>query len=427
MAMLLGRTVWTRADGMWRSEASGAAPEPAVGALPRLAEALSARPGRSVTVVYEPEGMAHQLVETPRVKRTVFASLERMRSEHPVVSSETLGWGIDPPEPGAGGAFYTQLHSEPTPGLIGLRDACSRSGSHLSAAWSAYTVAAGCAGPLPEASIRYVLLMTRDFSAVACCGARRSFRGWTGRMSEKDWRAASVLLGDAEGRPSPSRADAEFRRRSMIVVAAGDPAELCPLWGELRDSGRVEAVLGLEEFAAAAARLPRSHPANLLEGFPRKLSLDGCLAAAGIAGMLAAAALGAAAAVEAGRFDAARAAALARLGALRGRLLELEGNQREMARLREEAPEGLATPSSGHAALEALGSTIPDALTLTSFALGPDGHFRLEAMVVGPGFDPEGTRLALARSGLAPVAGGWSYDPASGLLRVHGSRVGTQP
>src|ERR1700678_3858792 len=108
MALLLGRTIWTRDAGGWRHESL----EPGAGLAPRAAERLAEilsvpAPGRTI-VVFEPEGMAHDVVETPRVNRRVFASLARVRGEHPVVVSENLGWGVEYPEPGPGGELVTQ-------------------------------------------------------------------------------------------------------------------------------------------------------------------------------------------------------------------------------------------------------------------------------------------------------------------------------
>ena len=56
-------------------------------------------------VVFEPEGLAHQAVDCPRVGHSVFATLARVRGEHPVVASESLGWGIERPEPARGEAI----------------------------------------------------------------------------------------------------------------------------------------------------------------------------------------------------------------------------------------------------------------------------------------------------------------------------------
>src|ERR1700678_1599121 len=142
IALFLGRTIWTRDNGGWKHECVGAGSDLALRAVERLADILSAATAENTVLVFEPEGMAHQMVETPKVSRLVFASLARIRNEHPVIASENLGWGVESPEPAASGEFMTQLHYELTPGLIHLRDACERAGSRLTAAWSASTAAA---------------------------------------------------------------------------------------------------------------------------------------------------------------------------------------------------------------------------------------------------------------------------------------------
>lgn len=114
IVMLLGRTIWTRDVGGWRHETihegAGVPHDPIV----RLAEHLSDAQGRRIAVVFEPDGMVHQAVETPKVSRAVFATLARVRSEHSVVDSENLGWGIEHPDAGPSGTYSTLIHSELT-------------------------------------------------------------------------------------------------------------------------------------------------------------------------------------------------------------------------------------------------------------------------------------------------------------------------
>jgi len=156
VAMVLGRSVWTKDGESWRREVPE---EPAAGAtqaVARVCEMLSyARSGGTV-LVFEPCAMAHQGVETPNVRRSVFATLARVRSEHPVVASEGLGWGIEKPELAPGGAYSTLMHYELAPGISHLCDACALSGSRPPTVWSAYTVAAACANSRPRrpASLR---------------------------------------------------------------------------------------------------------------------------------------------------------------------------------------------------------------------------------------------------------------------------------
>src|SRR5580658_8780388 len=126
IAILLGRTVWTRVAGDWKRRSFDGGSGMASPAILSRAEFLSGEPPARTVVVFEPEGMAHQAVDTPRVSRSVFATLAKIRNDHPVVMSEHLGWGIEPPESAQGGAFSTLLHSELSPGLIHLREACNR-------------------------------------------------------------------------------------------------------------------------------------------------------------------------------------------------------------------------------------------------------------------------------------------------------------
>jgi hypothetical protein len=378
IALLLGRTVWTRDAGGWRHESfeSGAGPAPC--AVRRLAEILSEATRERTIVVFEPEGIVHQTVETPKVKRAVFATLARVRDEHPVVSSENLGWGVEYPEPGPGGTFVTLLHSELTPGLVHLRDACARAGSQLRAAWSAYTAAAACLKSRTFAPrVRFVLVLIPDFTAiVACGGGKRSFRGWAGPMSERDWKAFSVLIGDSEARTSPSMADVGLRRGSITVIAEGAPDRICPVWGDLHSAGRIEAVLDLDSFATSAARIQTAHPANLVDAFPVPLDLNRQILAAGIAGISVGLALGALAIGGRSQATAEDKAGRVRVANIEERLKGLRENEREMARLRSKAPDIHGSLHIvGHDALVGLAAAIPDALTLTSLAIRRDGNF----------------------------------------------------
>jgi hypothetical protein len=275
-----------------------------------------------------------------------------------------------------------------------------------------------------------VLILTPEFAAVAACGGgKRSFKGWVGPMSERDWRAFSAMIGDFEARTSPAMAEAGLRRGSIVVVAEGEPERICPIWRELRATGRVEAIVDLEAFALGAARIPAGHPANLAEAFPRPRNLDRFLAAASMTSFSALLALGTAILGAGRHYRAEYTEDRARTALLEVRLKNLSGNQREMDRLRNEAPDGAgALPVGRHEELVRLASAIPDALTLTSLIIGRDGGFELEALAAGADFDPESARLLLARRGFASTTvGGWVYDTGSGRLLARGKYEEPQP
>jgi hypothetical protein len=431
IAMVLGRFVWTREPGGWRREAPDAGGATASKAVLRLSEILSERGAASTILIYEPSGMAHVAVETPRVSRTVFASLARIRSEHPVVASDGLGWGVEDPEPVPGGTYSTLLHCELTPGLAFLRDACALSASRLEAAWSVYTAAVACINPRERTpKIGCILVLLPGFVAVASCArGRRYFKAWTDPMAERDWKAFTSLIGDIDAPKSPSMADAELRRGAVAVIAEGPPGEHCPVWDQIGAACKVECLVDLEAVAAGAARIARAHPGNLVEAFPTAHSLDRYLAAIGVAGMASAVVFAAGALAERSRLAEDAAAGRTRAAALEARLDALNRNRVEMDALRNEAPEASGCLGPGvHEALLRLASAVPEALTLTSLELNGNDAFALEGIAAGPEFNAEDARSALIRGGFKPSSrDGWTFDAASGRLKVIGKFEEARP
>lgn len=420
VAMLLGRTVWIREGGRWNAEAfpAGPAREPAA----RLAEALSAAPALHTVVVFEPESLSHQPVESPKVDRAGFASLARVRREHPVVEAEDLGWGIEPPETSAGGACATVIHAELTQGLVLIRDALAEVRCPFTGAWSLPTVATALVRARGARTCRWALLATPDYVAVvSLAGPRRLYRSWTGSFSERDGKSLLGVLGEGKGTLASATGGAPGRG-PIVAVVVGEPEKIIPAWPELRESGRLEAVLDLDALAFAAARLSRRHPGNLLEAFPRPHSLDPLLAGAALAGCAAACAFALLVLGDRARLAALESAHGQRTVELEGRLGHLDANRRDMERLESQMPEGFGPlPVEMKPALLRLAAAVPDALTLSSFTIGIDRTFCLEALVIGRRFDALGAREAFARSGFLPTKdAGWSFDAAEGRLRVQG-------
>jgi hypothetical protein len=420
--LILGRSLWQRVDGGWRSETLAASPGAATPALTRLGEILRGSGSGPVTLVYEPEALVHVQVDTPRVGRRVFAALARMREEHPAVASEHIGWGIEPPWLAPTGAYATLLHAEIAPSLIALRDLCAERGLRLRAAWSAFTVAAALAGGDTPGRVPALLLLTPGFVGVARLGGGRAgFKGWTGPLSERDWSEVRGLLADA-GVISAGPAVTHRRRGGLTVVAVGDPAEQGPFWTELAASGCVETVLGLDDLSRAAAALRPSHPANLTEAFPRPLELNRGLAAAAAAGLATAGLLG----CLAWREDAARirvrGEAAAAVAALHRRLDQLGANERELNRLRESGEGEMAGwPRHRLRALTALAAAVPEAVTLTALRLDAHGGFSLDALLLDPGFPIGEFQSALERAGFILAGGkGLMREAATGRLTAIG-------
>jgi hypothetical protein len=241
-------------------------------------------------------------------------------------------------------------------------------------------------------------------------------------MSDKDWKAFAILIGGFEARSAPSMAEIILKRGGIAAISDGDPNSLCPIWAEIRASGRLENVVNFEALAAAAASIPANHPANLVETFPTPRRLDGYLIGTSVAGLSLALALGGAALRQRAQIRSDDAQDIARTAALEAHLATLEQNRNEMSRLRNEAPEGDGSRQVAlHPGLLGLAASVPDALVLVSLAIRKDASFEIGALVVGADFNPQSLRQSLQRLGFEPSPlNGWSFDAASGTLSIRG-------
>lgn len=427
--MLLGRTVWTRGEGGWERDGSqdtvhGRSP------VDRLCAAVCSPYAGCTGIVFEPEGLAHQEVEAPKVSRTVFASLAKVRSEYPVVESEDLGWGIEPPEPMPGGSYATMIHYELKPGLARVFEERGAENSGFCGAWSLFTAGDALLCSLfPRARVRTLLILLGDFVAVVkCARGKRSFKLWTVPATDRDWKSLCLMVGDAEPRkPSPHQRP-EMPGGSVAVVSDGAHEIHCPAWSELRAAGSIDTVLGLDSLADAASGLKPRHPGNLLEAFPRPLALDRHVAGATL--VLALIALGSALVASGERRALAkvRLEGAERLATARERIASLEANRGEMEKLREEAPDPADAAPVGRAlVLQALAEAIPDSLTLSSLMIDGDDTFKFEAIQVSAALDQGEVRKRLLRCGFAPATGGWTFDGADRSLSVRGRFASSLP
>jgi hypothetical protein len=382
-----------------------------------------------VVLLYEPDGLVHVQVETPKVGRRVFAALARMREDHPAVASEHIGWGIEPPWLSSSGAYATLLHAEMAPGLIAVRELCADRRRPFRSAWSAYTAGAALCGGDAPGRVPALLLLTPEFVGVARLGGGRAgFKGWVGPLGEAEWAEVRGLLADAGVMSSGAAMASNRRRGGLAVVVAGDPAAQGPFWAELAASGCVETVLGLDDLARAAAGLRPRHPANLIGGFPRAVNLNRGLAATAAVAVGAALICGGLARREGLARVHAREAAAVEMTALNQRLQALSANEREIARLRESGEGEMAGwPRRRWQALTALAAAVPDAVTLTGLRLDARGGFRLEALLLDPTAAVDEFAAALERTGFA-FAPGQRLVREAGTGRLTGSgRFETNP
>ena len=429
--MLLGRSLYIRGSKCWQYEQLEAGTGANLRAVGRLCEEASAVSPDRLILIFEPEGMAHESVETPRVNRAVFASLARIRRDHPVVSSFNVGWGIEWPEPAAGGTYSTLLHSELAPGLVHVNETCSNPRRRWSRVWTLYTAIEALLKATPSAAkVRHCIILTSGFSATATYSlGRRSFRSWVGTMSDRDWKTLWTLISDPEDNSPAVMAETDFRGSGIVAVLPTEQMHVCPFWSELVKSGRVESVIGLDELAAAASGISVNHPGNLAAVFPKQHELDRYLVAGSILGMTLFAMLFVGTLNDARRFKKAQQDSKLHWADKEERLQVLKHNEREMLALRSRLPDQRkVTIANVQDEVLAVAAAIPDSLLLRSVMMSEDGSVEIEALVIAPNFDVERTRASLSDYGFVPdAARGWLYDAARGNLKIRGTYSVRQP
>jgi hypothetical protein len=230
-------------------------------------------------------------------------------------------------------------------------------------------------------------------------------------------------MGDGETRPPGPLANNEHRKNGVVVITNGDPRAIYPLWDDYSSSGRMAAVVNIEEFSEAASRLRRNHSANLVASFPRRLELDRYLAAGAACTFFASAALMFLFARDVRRVAYERETGRERISEIQRHLDTLASNQRAMADLRNQAPEPNGSRFvSIHSAMEAISKAMPDDLTLNSLGIFRSGRVDFLAKANGGGVDPEALRLGFVRAGFVPdVTGGWTYDSKAGSVGFRGT------
>jgi hypothetical protein len=427
--MVLGRTLWTRGATSWTPESLEASSAPELGIIARLRDILSTGQSKRVILIFEPEGMAHEVVETPKVGRAVFSTLSRIRSRYPVVLSDNLGWGIEAPEPDSSGIYSTLLHSELVPGLVYLRGRREDKRTHLACAWSIYTASAACLRSFPGArDAKHVVVLLPGFSAISSHEiTKRSCRTWPDTMTERDWRTLQGILCLGVTGSVTSQIGAS-RQSGVVVISEGSLDRLCPFWDDLRKSGRISAMLNLDDLSSAVRRIPRGSDANLAGSFPDPLRLDPILDATVVLFAAALLVLCALAFNERARYRQWRSEDQGRQALLERRLELLKANKTEVEALKKKAGAIAANISTNkYGALSDLTKVVPESLTLTSLELKRDGTFDIEALIESKEVDSETTRLALAKIGFVPSRNGWVFDSPLGVLRAHGRYTEPSP
>lgn len=350
-----------------------------------------------VIIVWEPFGMTHARVDCPtRVDRKTFAALADVTREHPVVTAENQGWGIETPR-ADGGTVKTWLHAETVPELSAAVLPISEGGSSVTAAWSLATVVLAA---MDAAKMSRVIVAAPPFIGIFIEGRR-------GMVMRSQCVVSNLDDAPARGQAydvlqNSGLLDPKLRTQWHVFGSFTDVTTLAEtLASNTSDNGDAfrEAVSGMqrhewEELEEHAIKLRTSHPANLWHTFPRPYPLGRVLryCAAGLA--VAAIAFGGLWWNES-RLAAAEAVRDRQLAAtLRQNVEHNERNKEKYEQtVASSGIKGVVVHKAREEALRALAAAVPDSFTLERFSLAHDNQVSARVLRI----DTSATNEALAR------------------------------
>jgi hypothetical protein len=342
-----------------------------------------------IRLIFQPDALETEPVACPQGDRATLAAA--LAGEFPALCNPQCAWSHEHVLP-MGGDFATLLHFESTPGLITLATELARRGVAVESAW-------------PMATFLHALPKEWSDSGAVTVVAVQAQRAVAYRHPANGVRSAPVWLGDtavAEVGEWLAELLTQSPEEPVLLVCA-DAGTATALGSFVSAEGYpgVEQIT-LNEALARPGVFPRYHPAQLLPRSPI-FTAQRFLIAASIAFFLAAAwsGVGVARAALAGR-EAARDQQT-KLTALRTEVAQLRENAAEIAALRRSLEGGAAGPPCG-ALLEAVATTVPASITLTSLRI--TGRTVAIDGWVAPGTSP--TVVEDWRSRLAPASAPWT-------------------
>lgn len=340
-------------------------------------------------LIYQPDTLETEPVDCPQGDRATLAAA--LAGEFPALCNPHCTWSHEPVIP-MGGDFATLLHFEATPGLITLATELARRGLAVESAW-------------PLATFLHALPPEWSDSGAVTVVAVQAQRAVAYRHPADGVRSVPVWLGESAvaevGAWLGELLTQSPEEPVLLVCAEAETATALGSFVSAEDYPGVEQIT-LNEALARPGVFPRYHPAQLLPRSPI-FTAQRLLIAASIALLLAAAWSGVGVTRAAlARRDAARDQQT-RLTALRTEVAQLRENAAEISALRRSLEGGAAGPPCG-AWLEAIATTVPPSITLTSLRI--TGRTVAIDGWVAPGTSP--TAIEEWRTRLAPASAPWT-------------------
>ena len=348
-----------------------------------------------IRLIFQPDALETEPVACPQGDRATLAAA--LAGEFPSLCNPQCAWSHEHVLP-MGGDFATLLHFETTPGLITLATELSRRGLAVESAW-------------PMATFLHALPKEWSDSGAVTVVAVQAQRAVAYRHPADGVRSVPVWLGEsavAEVGEWLGELLAQSPEEPVLLVCAdGETATALGSFVSAEGYPGVEQIT-LNEALARPGPFPRYHPAQLLPRTPL-FTAQRFLLAASIAFLLAGVWMGTGIVRTSLAERAATRDQQARLTALRTEVAQLRENAAEISALRRSLEGGAAGPPCG-ALLEAVATTVPASITLTSLRI--TGRTVAIEGWVAPGTAP--TAVEDWRSRLAPANAPWTVAAKAG-------------
>jgi hypothetical protein len=348
-----------------------------------------------IRLIFQPDALETEPVACPQADRATLAAA--LAGEFPSLCNPQCAWSHEHVLP-IGGDFATLLHFETTPGLIALATELARRGLAVESAW-------------PMATFLHALPKEWSDSGAVTVVAVQAQRAVAYRHPADGVRSVPVWLGEsavAEVGEWLGEVLAQSPEEPVLLVCA-DAETATALGSFVSEEGYpgVEQIT-LNEALARPGPFPRYHPAQLLPRTPL-FTAQRFLVAASIALLLAGSWMGTGIVRNSLAERAATRDQQTKLSALRTEVAQLRENAAEIAALRRSLEGGAAGPPCG-ALLEAVATTVPASITLTSLRV--TGRTVAIEGWVAPGSLP--TAVEDWRSRLAPANAPWTVKAKAG-------------
>ncbi len=350
-----------------------------------------------IRLIFQPDALETEPVACPQGDRATLAAA--LAGEFPSLCNPQCAWSHEHVLP-MGGDFATLLHFETTPGLITLATELARRGLAVESAW-------------PMATFLHALPKEWSDSGAVTVVAVQAQRAVAYRHPADGVRSVPVWLGEsavAEVGEWLGELLAQSPEEPVLLVCAD--AETATALGSFVSAEGYPGVeqITLNEALARPGPFPRYHPAQLLPRTPL-FTAQRFLVAASIAFLLAGAWMGTGIVRTSLAERAATRDQQAKLSALRTEVAQLRENAAEISALRRSLEGGAAGPPCG-ALLEAVATTVPASITLTSLRI--TGRTVAIEGWAAPGTPP--TAVEDWRSRLAPANAPWIVTAKAGAV-----------